>query len=74
MRGVYGKHRAPRASIMVGAEGLIAEAEGRRLWEESQRKPLLEQAKVAAVITLSAVAVIVGAKVLSLEGKRRTTY
>lgn len=66
MRGVYGKGRA-----LIGAEGILSDAEGKRRWAERQTAPLLEQAKVAAVITLSAVAVIAAGKVLSPTKRRR---
>ncbi len=68
MRGVYGKRR-----VVLGAEaGMLAEGEGGRL-----PAPLLEQAKVAAVITLSTVAALVSIKVLFPyygQGERRRRY
>lgn len=64
MRGVYGKNRG----ILIGVDGSVRQA------SLPSTSSMLEQAKVAAVITLSAVAVLVGVKVLSPDAHRRRSY
>lgn len=66
MRGYYGKRR-----MVVAADAFLSDAEGKRLYEQQYGKPILEQAKVGVVLTLSAVAAIVAAKVLSPVWKSR---
>lgn len=59
MRGIYGKARTQLAAVRVGAEPSALSGEN-----------VLEGAKVGAVITLSAIAVITAGKVLSPKWAR----